>query len=271
MFAAGMASEGLRHSTIKGYLAGIKHLHLAEGWPDPCGTERRRLHYILQGVRRREARQGKGVKPRLPITPAILRRLKTVWTKESGDRDTVMVWAACCLAFFGFLRVGEFTVPEDTGFDPLVHLSRADVRVDGSRQPHMLQVDIKQSKTDPFRKGITLFLGQTGKKLCPVEAARAYLRVRGGAEGPLFRFKDGRPLTRQRFIRKVRSGLVEAKVEVSGYSSHSFRIGAATAAAAVGVEDSVIKTLGRWKSAAYHLYVKIPRQELAGYSQQLAD
>lgn len=270
MFAARMAKEGLRYSTIKGYLAGVKHLHLAEGLPDPFGTGHQRLHYVLQGVRRREAGQGKGERPRLPMTPELLRKLKAVWAKEAGDKDTVMVWAACCVAFFGFLRVGEFTVPEDAGFDPMVHLSRSDVQIDETRQPHILQVDIKQSKTDPFRKGISLFLGQTGKGLCPVEALRGYLRVRGRAAGPLFRYRDGRLLTRQRFIRKVRKGLTEAKVDVSNYSSHSFRIGAATAAAAEGVGDAVIKTLGRWKSSAYNLYVKIPRQELAGYSEKLA-
>ena len=47
---------------------------------------------------------------------------------------------------------------------------------------------------------------------------------------------------------------------------HSFRIGAATAAARRGIEDSVIKILGRWESAAYQQFVKIPRDQLACYS-----
>ena len=55
------------------------------------------------------------------------------------------------------------------------------------------------------------------------------------------------------------------------YSGHSFRIGAATTAAAVGVEDSMIKTLGRWKSAAYLAYVRIPWKRLAAVSARLAN
>ena len=38
-----------------------------------------------------------------------------------------------------------------------------------------------------------------------------------------------------------------------------------------GVEDSVIKTLGRWESVAYLQYVRIPRERLTAYSQHLVE
>ena len=57
-------------------------------------------------------------------------------------------------------------------------------------------IRIKQSKTDPFRKGIDLHVGKTGSVLCPVAALLNYLVIRGKEKGLLFRF---RPLTRQRF------------------------------------------------------------------------
>ena len=83
-------------------------------------------------------------------------------------------------------------------------------------------------------------------------------------------FEDGRLLTRARFVQAIRTGLKEAGIDDSKYCSHSFRIGAATTAAAVGIEDSVIKTLGRWESLAYLQYIKIPRDQLAGYTKKLA-
>ena len=95
------------------------------------------------------------------------------------------------------------------------------------------QVVRKQSKTDPFRRGIDLFMGRTGNDLCPVAALLAYLADRGAKKGPLFMFEDGRFLTRQRLVNCVRAAL-HSELADSQYCGHSFRIGAATAAAAAG-------------------------------------
>ena len=43
-------------------------------------------------------------------------------------------------------------------------------------------------------------------------------------------------------------------------------VGAAATAVAQGVKDFLIKTLGCWKSSAYLLYVRIPRERLAELS-----
>ena len=139
------------------------------------------------------------------------------------------------------------------------------------QQAHRLavRVCIKQSKTDPFRRGISLYLGKTSSDLCPVMALLNYLVARGKKEGPLFMFSDGRHLTRQRLVEAVRQALVMAGLDASKYCGHSFRIGAATTAAERGMEDSIIKTLGRWRSLAYLEYVRIPREQLAHYSRLL--
>ena len=128
---------------------------------------------------------------------------------------------------------------------------------------------LKASKTDPFRKGITLYIGQVPSDLCPVSAMLAYLLLRGRRNGTLFVFGDGRPLTRQRFVSAVRDALRQAGVDAGRYAGHSFRIGAATTAAVGGLVDSTIQTLGRWKSLAYLEYIRISRQQLASYSARL--
>ena len=56
--------------------------------------------------------------------------------------------------------------------------------------------------------------------------------------------RKGSYLTREAFVRSVREALTRAGMDAQCYSGHSFRVGAATTAAACGVEDSLIKTLG---------------------------
>ncbi len=148
-------------------------------------------------------------------------------------------------------------------------MSLNDISIDNPADPGVLGVRLKASKTDPFRKGISLFIGRVASDICPVAAMLAYLLVRGHQSGPLFLFRDGRFLTRQRLVVAVRDALRLAGVDASLYAGHSFRIGAATTAAARGVEDSVIMTLGRWRSLAYLDYVRIPREQLARYSTML--
>ncbi len=255
---------------MKVYLAAIRHLHISEGARDPFREPMGRLQYTLQGAKRAEACSGASPRARLPIGPEILRKLKVVWQNGSHNPDRIMLWVAVCLGFFGFLRAGEMTVPCEKSFDPEAHLTREDIAVDDPRRPEVIRVVIKQSKTDPFRKGISLYIGRTCTDLCPVAALLGYLVERGHRPGPLFLFKDGRYLTRQRLVVAVREALSIAGLDQSQYCGHSFRIGAATTAAKRGLEDSVIKTLGRWRSLAYLDYVRIPREQLANYSRILA-
>jgi len=145
----------------------------------------------------------------------------------------------------------------------------SDVAVDDHRSPSMVKIHLRRFKTDQFGRGVDVYMGSTGDALCPVAALLAYLAVRGGEYGPLFRLKDGRSLTREIFTNKVRAALSVLGYDSSVYAGHSFRIGAATTAAEQGIEDSVIKMLGRWKSSAYQLYVRTPREVLSSISRKL--
>ena len=113
---------------------------------------------------------------------------------------------------FGFLRAGEVVVPSDSGYDSCVHLSYGDVRVDAS-SPKYLEVQLKASKTDPFRKGVSVYIGLGSGALCPVSAVLSYMVKRGTAPGPFFWFSDGRFLTRERFVTAVRAALVSAGID----------------------------------------------------------
>lgn len=229
-----------------------------------------RLEQVLKGIKGVQAKSAPK-QTRLPITPELLSKMRQVWMAADGGSkwDHIMLWAACLLCFFGFLRSGEITVPSDTAFDSGAHLSFSDVSVDSTVSPKVLRVRIKASKTDPFRVGVDIFIGRTDNELCPVSAVLAYMSLRGPGPGPLFRFEDGKALTRSRLVGKLREAIQAAGVDCSPYSGHSFRSGAATTAAHQGISDATIKMLGRWKSSAYQLYVKTPREQLAAISRSL--
>lgn len=180
-----------------------------------------------------------------------------------------MMWAACCLGFFAFLRAGEFTVPSATHFDPSIHLSPADIAVDSHSDPTLMRIHLKQSKTDQQRLGVDLYVGRTFTNLCPIAAMLAYLAIRGQTDGPLF-ILAGRALSRESLVQWLRSTLAETGINPAHFSGHSFRIGAASTAAARGISESTVQTLGRWQSDSYKRYIRIPREELASISKSLA-
>ena len=179
-----------------------------------------------------------------------------------------MLWAACCLGFFGFLRAGEFTVRSVSTGNDEAPLLLSDISI---HCPTVVAVNVRCSKTDPFRVGVTLYLGATQDVVCPVKSLTSYLAIRSRVEGPLFIWKDGSPLTRTRFVSAVRETLSEIGFDPTLYSGHSFRIGAATTAAQAGIPDSTIQMLGRWKSSAYTRYIRTPRQRLTSVSSQLVN
>jgi len=96
-----------------------------------------------------------------------------------------------------------------------------------------------------------------------------YMAVRGSDPGPFFRFRNGEPLTKSKFTQEVRSAMEAVGLPHTQFAGHSFRIGAATAATRAGVEDLVIRTLGRWKSSAFLAYIRTPREQLSQFSRTL--
>ena len=138
-----MTDVGLKHKTIKCYLSAVRHFHLEEKLPDPGLCNMARLEHVLRGVKSLQAKQGSQPKPCLPITPTILLKLRKVWDSCPTDKDCIMLWAALCICFFGFIRAGEITVSSDTAYDASTHLSVKDVSVDSKSNPRMVKLHLK--------------------------------------------------------------------------------------------------------------------------------
>ena len=67
-------------------------------------------------------------------------------------------------------------------------------------------------------------------------------------------------------MKQVSTLLSNAGYDSSNYSSHSFRKGGAVSLQHNGASDSIIRHIGRWKSDAFHLYLKHPTEDTIIYA-----
>ena len=167
--------------------------------------------------------------------------------------------AATCVGYFGFMKVGEFTAIGTAPPSILV----SEVAINSRSAPTAVRLWFRRAKTHPIGRGVEIYLGVSGTAVCPVPALMRYLAVHLPGDGQLFVWENSQPLTRMTFVTHLRRGLQSAGF-MSQLSGHSLQIGAATSEATAGVPNHPIKTLGRWRSEAYNLYIGTPRDSQMG-------
>ena len=177
LYLAHMGRRNLFLSTIKVYVSAIRNSHVATGKHTHFSSQLTpRVQLVLTGIQRDQAST---LEPqaRFPITIDVMRQLQTLFSGKPHNYHYIMLWAACCTAFFGLLRRGEFTTQGP--YNPQVHLSFKDLAVDNKSSPTYIRLCIKQSKTDRFRHGNFVYLGKTDSEICPMQAILQYLSARG--------------------------------------------------------------------------------------------
>ena len=252
-------AESLSGFTIQSYLSAIRHLHIINGMDSPI-HEFERLRLVVRALKKRSGPK----RQRSPVTVGMLLSIKNILVKSSYN-DTLF-WSMLCTGFFGFMRLSEFTV--DGKFNSEFDLALSDLTFSADLRSACLR--IKSSKTDPFRQGTDILVGKTGSSLCPVAALLEFIRRRSSAEGPLFMFRNGKAASRVWFCKRFK--LAVASTGIKGdFTSHSLRIGAATQAANVGLSESIIKSLGRWSSDSFKLYIRTSRNAVIQASKSICN
>lgn len=254
----------LKWSTIKLYLAGIRFHYLQAGHANPFHALDR-LQCIIRAIKRSQIPSSK---PRLPIDIKVIVQICDLLHKGvfSPTLD-VTLECMCLLAFFGFLRCSEFTVRSITNQSQCLRIRDITFSPDNS----MFILNLAASKTDPFRNGVQILFFKNDK-CCPVTCMLKYLyEIRSSKDinAPLFMDSMHRPFSREVFLSYLRDILTRLGYRSSEYSGHSFRIGAATSAAAAGIEDHLVKTLGRWNSSCYTRYIRVSRYTLQEAQRKL--
>jgi hypothetical protein len=161
----------------------------------------------------------------------------------------VTLQAPFCLAFAAFLRIREITYsPQDprAADFPRWFVTNRSVQIHTSGGNGSLSLTLPASKTDPFRKSVTILVTGTGDIPCPVKAIGQYLRQdQHPANSPLFVTPGNLPFTCEYLIIRLRTLALSVGLGAEVWNGHSFRRGAATWANLQGLPGDTIQLLGR--------------------------
>ncbi|KAL0150992.1 hypothetical protein M9458_053719 [Cirrhinus mrigala] len=259
-------NKNLQASSIKGYLSGIQFFHkLLYGSPSPHITNSQ-TSLLIKGIQKTQPNRPD---PRQPITLKILTKCISTLRKGYHSIHTARTLDAMfILAFFGFLRCSELAIT--SGFNPAIHPTISDLAVlDGETISYF----IKQSKTDQTKKGHFIYIFNLQSPIQPFQTLLAFLQLRKSQSklpsDPLFTDDFNRPATRFWFQKHLKSVLLLSGTPADNFSSHSFRIGAATTAAQKGLSQQQIQALGRWSSEAFKSYIRSDRSLIKEAHQTL--
>ncbi|XP_062586501.1 uncharacterized protein LOC134248091 [Saccostrea cucullata] len=256
LFVAFCFQSNMATSTLKSYLSALGYIFKLKGYQDV--TQLFVIRKMLQGYEKLKPGTGD---TRLPITPSILRNLV-----DSLDHLGIsfyqrsMLKSMYLLAFHAFLRVGEITITSRHHRGNVLLLENVKLVRDESNTLEGLEIRPDSFKHSSGRHIPTLFLqaSNSDEGLCPVQALLSFITLRGQVMGPLFSYPDGHGIQRQQFTNFLQMSLKWSGLDSKLYKTHSFRIGAATSAAEMGISDEKIKQMGRWHSDAYKKYIRIP-------------
>lgn len=165
------------------------------------------------------------------------------------------------LAFYCFLRIGEFTASKDRNCHLLTVQS---LQFSKNISDYSIGFELTMKH---FKKGqsYTLYVESNVKDntICPVQALWTYFQVRKPTSGPFFTFMDGSPVSWKYFTDQLCLSFNWCSLDCNRYKGRSFRIGAATTAFSKGVPDQKIEAKGRCSSGAFKKYIRVPVVKLS--------
>ena len=239
----------MQHATIRLYIAAVQAEQMSRGLEDPL-KDTQQLSWLLRGVQRQSK-----TRTRLPINPKLQQQLieSILNNRHLSKYDRYLYATTISIAYFKCLRAGEVSYPSTHSFHPKQHLTIKDIII----HQNTVELRLKSSKTDQFRRGATIIIGPSKQNICPVQITKQFLYLRKHAHksDAIFRLKDGSLLTRPRLQAMIRNTLHSLKVPAELFGTHSLCIGSATAAAEAGIPMKIIKAMGRWSSDCYCRYI----------------
>jgi len=247
--------------TVESYVHTLKIMHDLMDL-DCSGCKNQLVKMLIRGAENRQIYAGSNSRTRNVITLPLLKLIgHEIAMQNWNTLNKQIFWTACCLAFFGSLRMGEILFSSESSFDPNTSFLWGDIQF----RENSLLCHIKSPKSK--NKGgdwIDIF-EFPGNNCCPVKSMQKLKDMVGKIDPkmPVFRFQSGKLLTKVNFNSTI-SGLLK-KFEEKGakFSGHSFRAGIPATLAKFPelVNDNHIQGWGRWGSKAYLVYTKLKLEQ----------
>ena len=254
-FLAHLMFKGYKVGTVASHASALAYIHKLFGHADFSGSFF--LKQFLKGANNFSVDNNQP-DSRLPITFSLLSKIILSLPKVIiNTYERVLFATMCILAFQGFLRIGEICVKSSAEDNVKTVLQYHDVQV---RQiEDKTGVEVRLQKFKHGKHPVMLFLPEnTDQCICPVAITKLYLAQAPNRGGPFFQHLNKSPVTYQVFSSYLKSVITFLGLDSTRYKSHSFRIGAATHAAAKGFSEEAIKRMGRWRSNALQNYIRMP-------------
>ena len=256
-FLACLHSQGLAPATITTYSAALGYFNKRAGFPDV--SQLFLVQKTLTGIQR------SGVsKPlcNLINLPLLHKLIDAIPRFAASHFDMVLCKSMFLLAFHAFLRVGEFTVRNNTSPSQCLKFNDCEFTFSSGSPQSLtgLEVTLRFFKGNVSRQPFVIFVPLSNHpNYCAVRTMAQYSYLRGSRPGPVFCCSRGTPISRSYFSQLLKQALLCANLDATAIKPHSFRIGAATTACMHGIADQDIQKLGRLKSDAFERYIRIPQ------------
>ena len=251
LFIAFLFDRNYAPSTVNTYVSSLGYSHKLYNLPNPA-----RVFFVAQMLKG-YSKVGFRLDSRLPITLPILHKLIVAFDSVTRTPyEAALYKAMVSLAFHAFLRVGEMTTRPGSHDGLSLQLHQLTEMVDSTRTVVAFKLTFLHYKHSYNQPAFSIIIHRCDS-FCPVQILLKFLQTRGTAPGPLFISGNGLAISRDNFCQYLHRALVHCKLDSSRYKGHSFRIGAASHAAAQGLSDSQIRILGRWKSNAFLRYIRV--------------
>jgi len=224
---------------------------------DTSGCDNNLVKLTIRGAENLGIYSEKAVRKRNVITLPILKLIgHEIAAQNWNSLNKQIVWTACCLAFFGSLRMGEILFNCEKSFDPHASFLWGDV----NWQPDHVVLRIKSPKSKN-KGGDWVDIFEFKDSVCPVKALKklSEMSKNRSKDSPVFTFENGKLLTKKVFNETIGSLLKRFEKTGAKFSGHSFRAGIPATLARFPelVNNNHIQGWGRWGSNAYLVYTRL--------------